>query len=158
MVRKLDETDRAILQAFQQDARLSNKELAARVHLSPSTCHERVKRLQDEAILGPSRTQVDPTALGIGLQAMIGVRLSEHTSEHLESFQDYVLQFEEVTALFHVTGATDYILRVAVRDADHLRRLVLKLSGRSDLERSETFVVLHEIKRALPDLLGNEPD
>lgn len=154
MGRKLDETDRTILQAFQEDARISNKELAARVNLSPSTCHERVKRLQDDGILGPSRAEIQPSALGIGLQAMIGVRLNDHTSEHLEGFQEYVLQFEEVTAVYHVTGATDYILRVAVRDADHLRRLVLKLSGRSDLQRSETFVVLHEINRALPDLLG----
>lgn len=152
MGRSLDDIDRAILRAFQENARVSNKELAARIHLSPSSCHERVKRLHRSGVIRASRAEVSPNVLGISLQAMIGTRLRDHTSDNLEAFQAYVLQFDEVVALQHVTGEKDYFLRVAVRNAEHLRQLVLKLSARTELERLETFVILDEHSRPLPDL------
>lgn len=158
MDRPLDAIDRAILRAFQDDARVSNKELAARVHLSPSSCHERVKRLLREGIIGQARAEVSSAELGISLQALIGTRLRDHTSTNLEAFQAYVLEFEEVVALHHVTGEKDYFLRVAVRDAEHLRELVVKLSARTELERLETFVILNEHSRPLPDLTMSRSD
>ncbi|MEM7352862.1 MAG: Lrp/AsnC family transcriptional regulator [Acidobacteriota bacterium] len=152
MGRGLDDIDRAILRAFQEDARVSNKELAAKIHLSPSSCHERVKRLHRQGILRGSRAEVSPSVFGISLQALIGTRLRDHTSVNLEAFKAYVLGFDEVVALHHVTGEKDYFLRVAVRDSEHLRELVLKLSARTELERLETFVILDEESRPLPDL------
>ena len=63
----LDRIDRKILAILQKDARISNKELANAVHLAPSTCFERVRRLRERGILGEAHATVDPEALGIGL-------------------------------------------------------------------------------------------
>lgn len=122
----LDRIDFAILDALQNDGRLSNKELAAKVHLSPSSCWERVRGLQEDGVLEGFHAAVDPKALGIGLQALIGVSLKRHTREAVESFQDHALDTREVMAVFHVTGARDFLIHVAVRDAEHLRDLALE--------------------------------
>jgi DNA-binding Lrp family transcriptional regulator len=74
----LDRIDFALLAALQKDARLSNKELAARVALAPSSCLERVRRLREEGVLTGFRAQVDPRALGIAMQALVFVRLARH--------------------------------------------------------------------------------
>ena len=76
----LDRIDRAILAALQQNARLANKELSARVGLAESSCHERVKRLVQSGVLRGFHAEVDPRALGVGLQALVAVRLARHTS------------------------------------------------------------------------------
>ena len=81
MTRPLDRIDCTILEALQNDARLSNKELAARVGLAPSSCLERVRRLREDGILRSAHFVVDPHALGIGLQAMIAIRLHKHDRE-----------------------------------------------------------------------------
>jgi DNA-binding Lrp family transcriptional regulator len=122
----LDRIDFRILDALQNNGRLSNKELAARVHLSPSACWERVRRLHEEGVLKGYHAEVDPKALGIGLRAMIGVSLTRHTREAVESFQAHALATREVMAVYHVTGARDFLIQVAVRDADHLRDLALE--------------------------------
>ena len=122
----LDRIDFAIVDALQKKGRLSNKELAARVNLSPSSCWERVRVLQEEGVLIGYHAEVDPRALGIGLQALIGVSLTRHTREAVESFQAHALAIHEVMAVYHVTGARDFLIQVAVRDAEHLRDLALE--------------------------------
>ncbi len=125
-MRALDDTDRKIIRALQENARLSNKELAARVHLAPSSCLERARRLKDSGVLAAFETRIDPAAIGISLQAMISAKLRSHTPENREAFRRQALAREEVVAFFHVTGARDFILHVAVRDAEHLRQLIVE--------------------------------
>ncbi len=154
-MRALDDIDRNIIRALQENARLSNKELAARVHLAPSSCLERARRLKESGVLAAFHTRIDPAAIGIGLQAIISVKLRGHTRENREAFREHALGCEEVVALYHVTGARDFILHVAVRDAEHLRRLIVAdLSARTELEHLETSVILQEAKRPLPILAG----
>jgi DNA-binding Lrp family transcriptional regulator len=99
MKRTLDRIDCEIIDALQNNARLSNKELANQVKLAPSTCLGRVKRLQDEKILQGFHAAVDSDALGIGLQAMIAVRLSKHTRASFKSLQAHMMSREEVVAM-----------------------------------------------------------
>ena len=87
-MRALDDTDRKIIRALQENARLSNKELAARVHLSPSSCLERARRLKDSGVLAAFHTRIDPAAIGVGLQAMISTKLASHTPENREAFRE----------------------------------------------------------------------
>ena len=160
-MRPLDEIDRKIIRALQENARLSNKELAAKVHLAPSSCLERARRLKDSGVLASFRTSIDPSAIGIGLQAMISVQLRGHGAENREAFREHALAREEVVALYHLTGARDFMLHVAVRDADHLRRLIVEeLSARAEIESLETSVILEETRRPLPIFCGEleEPD
>ena len=90
MIRQLDRIDREILTALQKNARLSNKELAARMKVAQSTCLERVRRLRDDGILRGFHAEVDAKAVGVGLQAMIAVRLRRHSLDLVrgDAFQE----------------------------------------------------------------------
>jgi len=148
----LDRIDFAILEALQNNGRLSNKELAVLVHLSPSSCWERVRQLREEGVLVGFHAELDPKAVGIGLQAMIGVRLKRHTREAVESFRAHALGIEEVIAVYHVTGDKDFLVQVAVRDAEHLRDLALEaFTTRREVANLETSLIFESAtKNALP--------
>ena len=120
---KLDATDLQILRELQEDAQLSNKELAARIGLSPSSCLERVRRLRRGDVIRGCHADVNPRALAIGLEAIIAVQLKHHSREQVEEFRDHVIALPEVTAAYHVAGAHDFLVHVAVHDSDHLRDL-----------------------------------
>lgn len=160
VARPLDRTDRRILALLQKNARLSNKELAARVGLAPSSCHTRVQRLLAEGTLLGFAAQVRPEALGIGIEAMVSVRLGRHAREALEAFRVHVLGLREVLDIFHLAGPTDLLIHVVVRDTEHLRALTLEqLSSRPEVDRLETSLVFARWSApALPDYLADDGD
>lgn len=153
----LNRIDLAILAALQNDARLSNKELAARVGLAPSSCHERLRRLERGGLFRGFHAAVDPHALGIGLEALVFVRLGRHSREQVESFRRYVLELPEAIGLFHVTGKFDFVIQVAVRDADHLRNLTLDaFTTRPEVSNLETHLVFEHVRKPeLPRLVAS---
>lgn len=152
MAPTLDPTDLDILAALQRNARLSNKELAHAVHLAPSTCLERVRRLREQGVLLGFHAAVNPEALGIDLQALILVRLARHSREAFEAFRAHVLGLPEVVAAYHVGGANDFMVHVAVRDAHHLRDLALdRFTSRPEVAHLETSLIFeHVVNPALP--------
>src|SRR5690349_11337318 len=117
----LDRTDFAILRNLRQNARLSNKELAAAVRLSESACLARVRRLVKAGVITGFHAAISPAAMGIGLQAMVSVRLSRHSRDYVARFRTHVVSLPEVLGLYHVSGTTDFLIHVAVQDSDHLR-------------------------------------
>ena len=121
----LNRTDFAILASLQNDARLSNKELAARVGLAPSSCLERVRRLREEGVLTGFRAIVEPRALGIAMQALVFVTLARHARQQVKSFRQHALSLPEAIAVYHVAGQHDFLVHVGVRDANHLRDLAM---------------------------------
>jgi len=122
---ELDRIDCEIIEHLQNDARLSNKELASAVGLAPSSCLTRVQRLRSEGVLKGAHAEVDPDALGVGLQALIAVQLRQHSRAQVKAFWKHVLGLPEVLAVFHVAGTHDFQVHVAVRDAHPLRHLAL---------------------------------
>lgn len=153
-VPRLDRTDRRIIAALQENARLSNKALAARVGIAPSTCSERLKRLQDHGVFRGFHTAVDPAVLGIGLQAMIAVRLRRHSAEDVEAFRSHATAMPEVVSISHVTGRNDFLVQVVVRDADHLRDLAVSgFTTQREVDHIETSLIYEHLgKGSLPDL------
>ncbi len=145
--RPLDQTDREILAALANNARLSNKELAARVGLAPSSCHERVRRLvQSGAILG-FHAVVNPAALGYGIEAMIAVRLPQHSRQNFDAFRDYVITIPEVVDVYHVSGEIDFLVHVVAQDAQHLRDLALdRFLSRPEVGHIETELIFDHVR------------
>jgi DNA-binding Lrp family transcriptional regulator len=142
----LDRTDVALLEALQDDGRATLKELAARVSLSTSATHERVRRLERSGVISGVHAELDPAAVGIGLQAVIQVHLQRHSREAVRSFRDHALAQPEVVAVTHLTGAVDFLVHVAVRDTDHLRDLALEaFTTREEVARLETSVVYEHV-------------
>jgi DNA-binding Lrp family transcriptional regulator len=148
----LDQTDVAILAALNTNARISNKDLAEHVGLAPSTCLERVRRLVEAGAIHGFHADIDLAMLGFGLQAMIAVRLQRHSREIVTSFREYVLGLTEVRAVYHVAGADDFLVHVAVRDADHLRDLALDaFTTRKEVAHIETRLIFEHVPiRRLP--------
>ncbi len=139
----LDRTDVAIVRALQGDARITNRALAAKVGLSPSACLERVRRLESAGVVVGHHARVDPDAVGIGLEAMLMVRLQRHTRTTLDAFQAHCDGLPEVLALWHLTGSSDYVLHVAARDHQHLRDFLMdSFTTRPEIAQLETHVVL----------------
>lgn len=154
-MRPLDRIDRAIVAALQNDARLSNKELAGRVGLAPSSCHARVRRLEADGVLRGSHAAVDPRALGIGLQAMVHVQMANHGPGVIDAFRERILQHPEVRAVSYLAGRHDFLVHVAVKDSDHLRDVVMHaFTEVPDVRHIETSLVFeHHERRVLPDYL-----
>ena len=149
----LDRIDFGILEALQNNARMSNKELASAVHLAPSSCLERVRRLRKSGCLRGFHADVDPVALGIGLEALVSVRIRNHSRPLLEKFQTHIMGLAETVNLFHLAGANDFMVHVVVRDAAHLRDLALDaFTARPEVEHIETALIFdHQRSTSLPN-------
>lgn len=149
-MRALDRIDRQIVAELQNDARISNKELAARVGLAPSTSLGRVQRLVEEGVITGFHAAVDPDRLGIHIQAVVFVQLENHGGSATETFRDYLLGQPEVVELYHVGGAQDLLVHVAVRDTDHLRAVVMDgIAARREVRHIETNLVFEHHRSPL---------
>lgn len=141
----LDRTDVELLHLLQDDARMTNKEMAARVRLSPSATLERVRRLVDTGVVRGMHARLDPAAIGIGIEALLMVRLQRHTRTVIDAFQAHCHDLEEVIGLWHLTGASDYVARIVARDHEHLRDFLMdSFTTRPEVAHLETHVVLWE--------------
>lgn len=144
----LDRTDVAILSLLQNNARLSVKEIAAEVGLAPSSTHERIKRMRDAGVLRGTHVEVDPKALGIGLEALFMIELSKHERATVDSFMDDVVKVPEVRFAFLVTGRYDLVVHVVVRDTQHLKDLALdRFTNRPGVTRIETSIIFDARRR-----------
>lgn len=153
---KLDRIDIEILGILQNNARLSNKELASGVGLAPSTCLERVRRLHEGGVLRGYHAEVNPAALGIELEAFVALRLETHSREVVDALRERTLACPEVTAVYHLAGQIDFLVHVAVRDPRHLRDFVLEtFSARNEVNRVETSLIFdHSRHWQLPDYVS----
>ncbi len=148
----IDRIDAEILRLLQKDGRLSNKALAAAVGLAPSSCLERVRRLQRSGVIRGVHADVDPEALGVGLEAIYFIELAKHGRELVETFQAEIGGLPEVRSVFLVAGQYDFLVHVAVRDSQHLRDLALdRITVRPEVTRIETVLIFgHQRNHVLP--------
>jgi Lrp/AsnC family leucine-responsive transcriptional regulator len=122
----LDAIDMRIIKALQEHGRLTNVELAARVGLSPSPCLSRVKALEKSGVIDRYVALVRPDALGLGLSVFIQVTLERQTEKALEIFEARMLAFDEVMECYLMTGDSDYMVRLVVKDMDSLQQFIVK--------------------------------
>lgn len=155
----LDRTNRRLIALLQKNARLSNKELAVAVDLAPSSCLMRMRRLEETNVLKGYHARVDPAAIGVGLQALVSIQLKQHAKPLVESFQSHAMSLPEVVQVFHLTGSSDFLVHVAVRDSEHLRELALTaFTARPEVARIETSLVYaHHANPGLP-MFGEDVD
>ena len=148
-----DRTDLLLLAELQGAGRLTNAELAERVHLSPSACLRRVQRLEREGVIAGYRAELDPGRLGLGLTAFVRVQLARHDDAAIEAFSAGVNAWDEVIACHALTGDMDYLLHVVVRDLEHFSRFLLdRLLGQAGVADVNSSFVLRTVKafRGLP--------
>jgi DNA-binding Lrp family transcriptional regulator len=147
----IDEVDRRILTALHADARISNSALADVVGIAPSTCHGRVRRLQELGVIRGFYTDVDPAAIGRPLQAMISVSLQSNARGKIRSFIREIRQLPQVIDVYFLAGADDYILHVAARDTEDLRSFVVEnLNADPDVAGTQTSLIFEHLRGGAP--------
>jgi DNA-binding Lrp family transcriptional regulator len=147
---RLDRMDQTIVAALQNDARISNKELAGVVGLAQSTCLERVRALRARGVLRGFHAEVDRATLGRSLEAIVSVRVRPHSRANVDAFWSYVLELPEVIEVFHVAGAADFLVHVGVADMDGLRDFVLdRLTVRPEVAHVESHLIYAQRRRAV---------
>lgn len=148
---KPDRIDCDLLRLLAKNARMPNKDLAERCGIAPSTALERIRRLREARVITGYHADIQPAAIGIGLQAMVAVRLTRHSRELVDAFREHLLGLHEVISFYHLAGADDFQVHVAVRDADHLRDFALSaFTERPEVAHIETRLIF-EFRRS-PEL------
>jgi DNA-binding Lrp family transcriptional regulator len=138
----LDRIDFAILRLLTKDAWLPNKRIAAEVGLAPSSCHERIKSLRARGVLLGAHAEVNLEAVGLALEAVLFVQLGKLEVEVVDDFVSSTAAIPEVRNVFLVSGRSDLIVDVVVRDMQHLKAIISKHFNRHDVVlRVETSVV-----------------
>jgi len=136
----LDQIDRKIIKALQDNARLSSQELSDQVGISSSPCWRRVKALEEAGVITKYVTLVDPEALGLSISIFTNVSLDKQIESALETFQKAVRKRPEVMECYLMTGDFDYLLRVVVGSLHEYERFLLdhltKISGVASIKSS----------------------
>ena len=146
----LDRTDILILKELQKDAKLTTKELAAKVNLSPSPTFERQKRLEREGYIQRYVAVVDPIKVGNGIMVLCNVRLKHHSKEFSRQFTSVIAGIDEVVECFNTSGEYDYMLKIYARDMRHYQDFILGPLGDLDCIGSlHSIFVIGEVKNTL---------
>jgi DNA-binding Lrp family transcriptional regulator len=147
MKNDLDSKDIQILSLLLNNARLSNKEIAAKVEIAQSSAHDRIKKLTLKGYLKGAHAQIDQKKLGLNVEVMLAIKLNKQHRSIIADFIEKASQFPGVLQVFHMAGNSDFILHLAVKDSDELRGFILdRLSTLEYIQSTETSMVLHNEK------------
>lgn len=144
--RSLDRIDRAILSALQADGRMSNVALAEKVHLSPSPCLERVKRLEAAGYITGYSAQLDADLLGYGTVAFIQVTLERTTEQVFLDFKNEVKKSDFVAECHMVAGGYDYLLKVRFDNMENYRSVLEQIVHFPGVSQTHTYMVIEQVK------------
>ncbi len=152
----MDEIDRRILRTLSANARVSGSSLARTLGIAESTSSLRIRKLQRDGYLRGYHADLNLTALGLTVQALISIRLVSIIREDVESFRDEAPNWPGVLGLFHMAGVDDFLLHVAARDSSELRDFVLEhLAGHPAVANTETNLIFDHVPgRGVEQLLA----
>jgi Lrp/AsnC family leucine-responsive transcriptional regulator len=150
----LDPADIRILNLLQQDASLELSALSARVFKSPSSVHERIRKLKERGIIKGYVAVLDPRQLGRPFLAVTQVCLNAHTKPVFDEFHTRMGELPEVLQCLQLSGAYDFLLQVAVKDAQAYQEFLMNtICALENVARVQSSVVLKECKSREPFLL-----
>jgi len=143
----LDEYDKKLLKLLQRNNRLTTEELSSEVNLSQSAVQRRITRLRAEKIIKADVSIISPKAIGIGITCVVDVNLLEGNSKSIEAFKKSMLQCQEVSQCYYVTGTYDFVLIVHTSDMAHFEEFQKRqLMDNPNLKHFYTHVVMDSVK------------
>jgi DNA-binding Lrp family transcriptional regulator len=138
----VDEIDSAIIRELHSDARLSNRELAARIGIAASSCHVRTRALRDRGVLAGFHAEVNLAMVGLAVQALIAFQIRPLSRQVIQNFQAFALSLPQVRAVYVLAGNDDFLIHVAVPDLPALHgMLVDHFSKRREVIGFRTSVI-----------------
>ncbi|MGW5675422.1 Lrp/AsnC family transcriptional regulator [Streptomyces sp. NPDC003860] len=142
----MDELDSLILDHLQRDARITNRELARRLGIAPSTCLERTRALRHRGVITGFHATVDLRSLGRPVQALLSIQVRPLSRDVIENFKAYVSDLPEVLSVFVVAGGDDFLVHVAVADVDHLHTFLMdRFSQRREIVNFRSSVIYQHV-------------
>ena len=144
---KLDHTDKQLLTLLQENSKQTHKSLANQLALSTTAVYERIKRLEREGFIRKYVALADNKKVGRGFTAFCHVRMTQHVKPHVLRFEKQVMELEEVTECYHISGDHDYLLKVHVADMEAYREFIVgKLTALDNIGSTQSFFVINEVK------------
>lgn len=151
MAARLDAIDRKILQALQEDGRISNVDLAARIHLSAPQCFRRVRSLEERGVVRGYRAAVDPEALGLGVTTFVSVSVGGGDFGRAREIEAQIRAFPQILECYAVSGDDDYVLKVVAQDLKSLSTFLTdRLMQVPGIDDVRSMICLEEIKPPSP--------
>lgn len=157
----MDKIDRHIIRELQENARLTNQELAERVNLSPSPCLRRVRNLEKSGVIKGYTAVVDQEKYGLGLDVFVQIKLEKSIQHLIEGFEAEVAEIDEILECYLITGTNDYLLHIVTDNLKSyeafMREKLTKIEGIATVETSFAFGLIKK-KHTFPplSLLGRE--
>ena len=144
---KIDAKDRELLTLLQEDSKWTTKEYANRLGLSTTAVYERIKRLEKTGVIRKYVALVDKTRVNKAFMVLCHVKLIQHIKEYVLQFEREVVQLEEVSECYHISGDYDYILKVNVSNIEAYREfMVTKLTAIKNIGSTQSSFVISEVK------------
>jgi Lrp/AsnC family transcriptional regulator, leucine-responsive regulatory protein len=144
----IDEKDKAILQLLQENAKLTVREIAHQIHLSPTPVHERIKRMEDSGVIRQYAALVDHSKVKKGLMVICYVSLKEHNKRSGAKFIKTMNELREVIECYNISGEFDFMLKVTVENMDAYYDFhVNKLSQLENIGQVQSTFVMSVIKQ-----------
>ncbi|GAB1445336.1 MAG: Lrp/AsnC family transcriptional regulator [Cyclobacteriaceae bacterium] len=147
MTMRLDGTDRKILKILQTNSNITNAQLAQEIGLSPAPTLERVKKLENAGVIKSYHAAVDQAKVGLGVSTFVMVSLKGHNKDNIQKFVEEMKKIEEVVECHHLTGQSDFILKVVSPDIPSYQTLMLeKVSNFEMVDNMQSLVILSTFK------------
>jgi Lrp/AsnC family transcriptional regulator len=148
----LDEVDRKILYYLQRDASMTIKEIAAKVHLSPTPCWKRIQRMEEDGVIRGRVVLLDPNKVDAAVTVFIAVKTDQHNTAWSEKFAFEMSSIPEILEIYRMSGEVDYLLRVVVADIAAFDNLYKKIIDRIALSNVTSTFAIEQMKytTALP--------
>jgi Lrp/AsnC family leucine-responsive transcriptional regulator len=143
----MDAIDKKLLSLLQEDTKKTTKELSMVLNLSVTAVYERIKKLEREGVIRKYVALLDAKKVEKAFVVFCHIKLVQHTKDFITTFENEVMQLNEVLECFHVSGDYDYILKVAVQDMEAFREfMVTKLTGLQHIGSTHSSFVIGEVK------------
>ena len=146
----IDQTNKKILQAIQQDGTLSQRELAETIHLSPNACWNRLQNLKKAGIIQGQTVRLNRQKLGLDLVVFVMIRTRHHSSEWLNTFRKHVSSISEVIDFYRIGGDFDYLLKVVTADMKSYDAVYQRLIEGIELDSVSSYFAMEAIEEQRP--------
>lgn len=150
----LDQVDRKILHFLQQDASMTIKEVAEKVHLSPTPCWKRIQRMEENGVIRSRVVLLDPDKVDAGITVFLAIKTDKHNAEWSARFSDVMSSFSEIVEIYRMSGEVDYLVRIVVPDIPAYDALYKSIINKIDLTDMTSMFAMEQMKytTALPVL------
>ncbi|MGB5706696.1 MAG: Lrp/AsnC family transcriptional regulator [Arenicellales bacterium] len=150
----LDQVDRKILHFLQRDASITIKELAEKVHLSPTPCWKRIQRMEENGVIRSRVVLLDPDKVDAGITVFLAIKTDKHNADWSQKFSEVMSSFPEIVEIYRMSGEVDYLVRIVVPDIPAYDALYKNIIGKIALTDMTSMFAMEQMKytTALPVL------